>query len=919
MKYLILSITLILALIGNAQESAKNRLVLKVKEAYQSRCTSDGINDDFIKNTLLASDSRIEKTFPNHQITVTRQNDKIGADLSCIYTITSPSEKIAARLVKRLNQSSIIAYCEFKPILYTSLTPSDTNLNNQPYLNQIKALQAWDINTGSAARVIAIIDTGTDLDHPDLIANMYTNSNDPINGIDDDQNGYIDDYNGWNFVENNHDLQATLSEHGVHVAGIAAATTNNTTGVAGVGFDTRFMTVRVGENRAITHGYEGIVYAADQGADIINCSWGGNSISSFAQDVIEYAVVNKDALVVAAAGNSNTNQPFYPAAYDYCLAVGSVNSDDAKSSFSNFGFWVDIMAPGAGIYNTVDGGGYGNKNGTSMASPVVAGAAAIVRAEYPGLSAMQIAERIKTTADDISTAGNNATLVNQIGSGRLNLLNALSGNIINPGIVLSDIVLTDNNDNVPVEGDTIYMTAKFTNYLNDAPNSVARLFIEAGTGIQLLNDQVNLGDILSLTQTDNLSNPFSFRVNDNAPLSEQVTLRIEVESGSYYTNHFIETIIAADYINIEPNELASTITSKGLIGYNAREQNMGIGLSLNGSSSLMYESSLMIGGKVGANTFVVDQARSSTSTFENDFQTVQRATLVPAVGDTVHLARASFDDTQSLNDHLGVTVNQQSVGFNYAGHQNYFLLEYEVINTSGQFINDLNIGLFVDFDIASFNSNRTAQDLNRQVMYTYSPLQNAPVAGVQALGTSSYNVNGLDNIDGGAGGINLWDGFNSIEKYNALINVRGESGMGSADGNDVCQVVAINWGNLAPNDTATATFAVIAASNQVKFLEAADSAFARYNGELPSSIQSTEVNQPLIFPNPTSQKTTLVFPDHHERNIQLHSMTGQLLLTKNCSACSIVELNTSELNNGVYILTSSTKFGKQSQRLIVAH
>ena len=166
--------------------------------------------------------------------------------------------------------------------------------------------------------MIGIIDTGTDPDHPDLAANLKHNYADPINGLDDDGDGYVDNFNGWDLGESDNDATVNANTHGSHVSGCAAAVTDNGVGVASPGFNCKFLPVKISNaGGTLTMGYEGIVYAADHGCNVINCSWGGGGGGALGQNAIDYATINKDALVVCAAGNNSSNQTFYPAAYNY--------------------------------------------------------------------------------------------------------------------------------------------------------------------------------------------------------------------------------------------------------------------------------------------------------------------------------------------------------------------------------------------------------------------------------------------------------------------------------------------------------------------------------------------------------------------------------------------------------------------------
>lgn len=193
----------------------------------------------------------------------------------------------------------------------------------------------------------------TDCDHPDLQSNIKYNYADPINGVDDDNDGYIDNYRGWDMSMNDNNPMVDMSDHGSHVSGCADAVTNNGTGVSSPGFNCKFLPVKCANATSVStidHGYEGIVYAADHGCQIINCSWGGGGGGSFGQDAVTYASVNMGALVVCSAGNTYSDVAQYPAAYKYAFSVAATNSSDEKSSFSTYNYTVDISAPWAPIF-----------------------------------------------------------------------------------------------------------------------------------------------------------------------------------------------------------------------------------------------------------------------------------------------------------------------------------------------------------------------------------------------------------------------------------------------------------------------------------------------------------------------------------------------------------------------------------------
>lgn len=297
-------------------------------------------------------------------------------------------------------------------------------------LDLIDAETVWAINKGSKSVVVGDIDTGADYNHPDLINNIWRNPAEvPGNGLDDDRNGFVDDVVGWDF----RDKDARPFDdngHGSHTSGTIAATGGNGVGISGVAQNASIMVLRFlgGANGSGTSedAIACIEYATANGAHLTSNSWGGGGRSQALFDAIAEAN-QKGILFVAAAGNSrndNDRAPSYPASYelDNVLAVAATDSADTLASFSNFGKTsVDLAAPGVDILSTIPGNGYKKFSGTSMATPHVAGAAALLLSAYPSLKAKAIIELLENSVDKLSQ------LQGQVATGgRLNIAKAFS-------------------------------------------------------------------------------------------------------------------------------------------------------------------------------------------------------------------------------------------------------------------------------------------------------------------------------------------------------------------------------------------------------------------------------------------------------------------------------------------------------------
>jgi len=379
-------------------------------------------------------------------------------------------------VVNVLKLDSRVDHVEADVARSISVIPNDPDFSKQINNDTTHLEIAWDTTTGSDQVVIAVLDTGLDMNHPDLVDNIWTNPNEvPNNGIDDDNNGYVDDVHGWDFVENDNDPDPTPTSslynetvviHGTHVAGLIGAVGNNTIGVTGVNWTVQLMPLRVFDdqgNSSVAAVLDAISYATANGAKVMNMSYGGQTSSQFEADAIAQAAT-AGVLSVAAAGNESVNinsNPEYPACYDEVIGVGATDSNDQLASFSNYGSnCVDLAAPGDTIFSTLYNDGtaafpdeYGYLSGTSMATPVVSGTAGLLLAIHPDLTPEQLTTFITSSADDIS--------IPELGAGRVNVAQAIAK------------VLAALQPN-PVATITAYQNSKQKKIINNNTRSTAR-------------------------------------------------------------------------------------------------------------------------------------------------------------------------------------------------------------------------------------------------------------------------------------------------------------------------------------------------------------------------------------------------------------------------------------------------------------
>jgi predicted CXXCH cytochrome family protein len=356
------------------------------------------------------------------------EGDVSTSTINIVNVPQSDAEEIAADLDDNL----LVDYVEPNFPVQIFYTPNDPGYVNQNYLADMQIPLAWEVTQGEGV-IVAVVDTGLDFTHPDLINNLWANPGEigadanggdkSANGIDDDADGYVDDVFGWNFIENNNDF-TDLNGHGTHVAGTIAASMDNSYGMAGIAPKARIMPLKALD----ANGYgsyadvaQAIIYAVDHGANVINLGFGGLADSQALRDATDYAH-DHNVVVVAAAGNGSSNQPYYPAANPNVIAVAALDPFHNLTSFSSYGYTYSVAAPGVSIYSTLPGSDFNYMTGTSMAAAEVSGIAALLVTQDKFVTADDVRYAIFGSALDQGDYGHDLTF----GYGLVQALNALS-------------------------------------------------------------------------------------------------------------------------------------------------------------------------------------------------------------------------------------------------------------------------------------------------------------------------------------------------------------------------------------------------------------------------------------------------------------------------------------------------------------
>ena len=400
----------------------------------------------------LKSKSPIEALYVKHNVDSIKSVfpfstglDKHAANLQRTYLVRFSLTADLSALKAAFEESELIEAAAFnylRPTLADKIVPNDPKFPEQWSLPLIKIQQVWAFEKGNRDVVIAIIDSGIDYRHDDLVSKIWVNPNEiPDNGLDDDENGYIDDVHGWDFTDApNLQAEGDFTEgdnepidgsgHGTHVAGIAGAMPNNGVGIAGVAWNCPLMAVRAGLSIGGSARLQdddsaaAIVYAADNGASIINMSWGNAQRSFVIQDAIDYAYA-RGIVLIGAAGNSGEAESIFPAGYRKVISVASTNQHQQRFYRSNFGASVDIYAPGNAILSTQIDNDYRILTGTSMAAPHVAGIAALMRSKRPTLTHEEVRQILINSADVVLQKDSDEPDPKLVGAGTVNAERAL--------------------------------------------------------------------------------------------------------------------------------------------------------------------------------------------------------------------------------------------------------------------------------------------------------------------------------------------------------------------------------------------------------------------------------------------------------------------------------------------------------------
>lgn len=832
-------------------------------------------------------------------------------ELAQIYLLIYDSNILKNKLINTLNQTGFFNYVEQVPERHLFFIPNDTLFSAQYYMGVMKVTDAWDSIKVKSKIIVGVVDTGVDYTHPDLAENIYinpgetgfdNNGNDKrSNGIDDDENGFIDDWHGWDFTadslgEDNDPFPG--HGHGTHVSGTIGAVINNITGIAGMCDSIKILPCKTAGDSpfstSLIHTYEAILYAAKMGASVINCSWGGTSRSEAEQEVIN-TVVKMGTSVIAAAGNDNQDTPFFPAGYDGVISVSATDSSDTKTFFSNYNSSVDVSAPGINIISTTPYNTYSTWMGTSMASPIASGVAAMIKMVHPEYSALQVEEHLKATTDDINAQ--NPDYIGKLGTGRVNALKAVTEKNPKSIRVKKILVQNENQSDVFLNGQKCFISLSLENILSEL--SDFKIFVRAvgNSDVTFSPSKTNYG-IFKQYQEIILDKKIEFILPEISENDFKFELEFSFLDGDKLINQALYSFfVNPTYLTFENNFIKTTINSHGNIGYNDYPKNeQGVGFTYNGSSNLLFEGSLMI----SSDSLLADVARTGNQSMQNmGLSMHDKIKYLPLESPVLLEGKTSFADNPLISSPVGIKVNQTI--YQSKTLENTIFSIYDIINQRSAVQDSVYLGLYFDWDIGiSGTDNLTYWDKENQCGIVYNTkVDSLPKIAIKMLSNQKNNFWAIDNDGTTYENPGVWDGFTELEKMRML-----KSGIGRDSSNitDVSNVISAGPIFLSKGDTARVCFAITSDNSLINLIASIKKAtdFGNEaqlsNGNYNLPVENSDIFN--IFPNPVKSGGNISIELQLNKQIDISMDIYDYLGRK------VVNVLNNTYNSGKYIINN---------------
>lgn len=807
--------------------------------------------------------------------------------------------------------------------------PNDPMIDQQYHLSRVRAFEAWEIWQGDTSVTIGIVDAGIDYGHQDLVDNIQENPGEQgtdnlgrdrrTNGVDDDDNGAIDDWRGANLAWRDDDTapgETRGSAHGTQVSGLAAATTNNGIGVAGVGYRCRFFPVKAASNTGglLTHAYEGLLYCARRGCAVINCSWGSTGYSQTLQEIIRVAAVDYDCAIVAGAGNSPVYTPFFPAGYPGVLGVAAL--DISENHATSWGEQVGISSPGG--FTTSDGDFYLDVGtATSFAAPLVSGTVALVRSRFPSLSAAQALAHVRLTSDPLTSQV--VEKQGLTGYGRLNVERAVGTDpFSHPAVTVDSITLVDRNGTPTSRltvGDSGALRLRLRNILGEARGLRIRVvhYTDDRELIAIDSSWIDLG---TLSTNGSVDIPSGIPFNLLQTATDRIRFRIEMTAEGYNDYQYARRLFYQPYITEQTSTSSITLTDRGRIGFDDLDNTIGEGVTFQGKS-MLYEGGFIIAS---------DDARVLSNT-RNGIPSMQQEDFRPvdypssSNGYTLTL----LDDQAFSGRAIGLRLKVRLLSD--PAVPNAVAVDLATTYTGEAPIDTLRFAMFADWDL---DNDSYGQGVS---VKTRPPGSLAPMVAVVSGDRQTVLAHGVmaplsipiaypfrnDTVP-----FDLYNtGFDDGEKWRTVSNGIGVTEIPRTDSSDVSVVIGRARAMMPPQGTDTTVFVIGFGESELEATTAMDDLAARLMAAssvpgLPP-IRARLLSTP--WPNPATDRTaSMVAPTRNARLTLVNAigevvrdLTEQIALLKGPALLSI---DLSGLPSGLYLIRLESDEGTWTEKVV---
>ncbi len=839
-----------------------------------------------------------------------------------LYYADSIVSDAAAAIARK---SRLVLDAEPKFIRQPLYTPNDPDLNQQYALTLMNCYDAWDVVRCDSTMILADADIGSDWTHDDLADAVCQNPGEigtdahgldkRSNGIDDDSDGFIDNWHGWDFggtygTTPDNDPRPGLGTngnivtHGTQTAGIFIATGNNEIGIAGVAFGARFIPIKISDDAGanLDFGFEGIIYAADMNARLVNCSWGGTGRSNAEQDVINYAYA-KGCGVVAAAGNSGNDYPYqdlYPAAYAHVLSVAAVDQNGNNASFSNYNTHVDISAPGVGVMSTVPGNGYTTQNGdgTSFASPNALGVVALVLQRFPQWTVGQAMQQVRVTGD--SLIGLNSDQIDFEGHGIVDAFRAVTDTNTFSARIDSVTIADKNGIGSFAPGESGGIVIHAMNYLKPLKQLLARIEVVNGANyVTLKQSVIPFGPVATMQEVSNAVAAFQISISDSAPPNTEILIRVffyDSVAGYAEDYDYFSFVVESSYLDLNANDLTVTFSSIGSLGYNDVLNNeQGSGFEWRNAPAeitpigreLLYEGGLMVGTDTAHVVDVVLGADGVTADLD-----LTPSELIHYVEPPDHPNAAqeiAFTLSDSLADtavQVGLHATCNSYAFTQDLAANALVAKYIFRGTPGGPLaasDSAAAALFLDWDIGLSGANNITEfDSTTATAVTYRLDPNYPYLGMKLLSKlppgAELNYHAILN-DGSQGDITVYGPFLKSNKWTTMTEFYDAAGPG-----DISHTFGLKNMPIQSQDSVEMTVVIALAESRALLDQTINETAALWE-QASGVIQEAGAGSGAleVFPNPFKQALHLSWDLAGPAQVSIYDALGRMIASANVS------------------------------------